>query len=251
MPGGTPRLGRNWPPGVCCLSAQLGAEEWGGGVAVRQCFRLLSNTPADPDWLCHPSARARTRSGREGRGIDRARGHRQFRGIGIRFAEVAAASDHLGFGMNRIRLISSEPTFSAPIFQSSYPRMKVATGMAKGPPGSWALLPLRFLQQRVLRAFAFGEQRQRFACDIGLEMRALLMRLEGGFVTKQFVEQELCGIFFRSGNQKQLCAGFALRLRQEARQNIGDPVGLSFPGFPLRDDQQSAALDGPRGWFSR
>src|SRR5713101_1136805 len=75
-------------------------------------------------------------------------------------------------------------------------------------------------------------------------MRALLMRLESGFVAKQFIEQELCGIFFRSGNQEQFCAGFALRLRQEARQNIGDPVGLSFPGFPLRDDQQAAAVDG-------
>src|SRR5438445_682866 len=75
-------------------------------------------------------------------------------------------------------------------------------------------------------------------------MRALLMRLESGFVAKQFVEQELCGIFFRSGNQEQLCARLALCLRQEARQNIGDPVGLSFPGFPLRDDQQPAAVDG-------
>src|SRR5436190_24095716 len=74
-------------------------------------------------------------------------------------------------------------------------------------------------------------------------MRALLMRLESGFVAKQFVEQELCGIFFRSGNQEQLCARLALCLRQEARQNIGDPVGLSFPGFPLRDDQQPAAVD--------
>jgi hypothetical protein len=62
-------------------------------------------------------------------------------------------------------------------------------------------------------------------------------------VAKQFVEQELCGIFLRSGNQKQLCAGFALRLRQEARQNIGDPVGLSFPRLPLRDHQQAAAVD--------
>jgi hypothetical protein len=35
-----------------------------------------------------------------------------------------------------------------------------------------------------------------------------------------------------------------LRLGQEARQNIGDPVGLSLPGFPLRDDQQAAAVDG-------
>src|SRR6202163_211769 len=92
-------------------------------------------------------------------------------------------------------------------------------------------------------------------------MRALLMRLESGFIAKQFVEQELCGIFFRSGNQEQFCAGFALCLRQETRQNLSDPVGLSFPGFPLRDDQQSVAVDrlvygslvdciSIHGWFS-
>ena len=99
-------------------------------------------------------------------------------------------------------------------------------------------------QQRVLRAFALGEQRQGLAGDIGLEMRALLMRLEGGLVAEQFVEQELCRIFLRPSDQEQLCAGLALRLGQETRQDVGDPVGLSFLGFPLRDDQQSAAVDG-------
>jgi len=64
-------------------------------------------------------------------------------------------------------------------------------------------------------------------------MRAFLMCLEGGFVAEEFVEQELCGIFLCPGDQEQLCAGFALRLGQEARQNIGDPIGLSFLGLPL------------------
>jgi hypothetical protein len=45
-------------------------------------------------------------------------------------------------------------------------------------------------QQRVLRAFAFGEERQRLAGDVGLEMRALLMRLEGSFVAKQFLKRD-------------------------------------------------------------
>jgi hypothetical protein len=33
-------------------------------------------------------------------------------------------------------------------------------------------------------------------------MRAFLMRLEGGFVAEQFVEQELCGIFLCPGDQE-------------------------------------------------
>src|SRR5207247_3914322 len=53
----------------------------------------------------------------------------------------------------------------------------------------------RHLQQRVLRALSLGEQRQRLTCDVGLEMRAVLMRLEGGFVAEQFVEQKLSRIF--------------------------------------------------------
>src|SRR5260370_41881843 len=103
------------------------------------------------------------------------------------------------------------------------------TGKARGPK-SWAPLMSRILQQRILRAFAFFEQRQRFACDVGLEMRAFLMRLEGGLVAKQFVEQELCGILPCPGDQEQLCAGLALRFGQEARQNVGDPAGLSRLG---------------------
>src|SRR6266481_1185584 len=73
-------------------------------------------------------------------------------------------------------------------------------------------------------------------------MRAVLMGLESGFVAKQLVEQELCGIFLRPG--KQLCSALALSPPQDARQNIGDSVGLSFLGFPLRDDQQAAVVDG-------
>ena len=46
------------------------------------------------------------------------------------------------------------------------------------------------LQQRVLHALAPCEQRQRLACDVGLEMRAVLVRLERGFVAEQFIEQE-------------------------------------------------------------
>src|SRR5258708_35984693 len=162
---------------------------------------------------------------------------------------------------------------SYPVFQSSYPAqagypvlravevylrqrgvldrpLEPVIGR-RGAPTRWRTMTAicgpaatRSLQQRVVRAFTFGEQRQRLACDIGLEMRALLMRLEGGFVAEQFVEQELRGIFFRPRNQEQLCAGFAWRLGQEARQDIGDPVGLSFAGFPLRDDQQAAAAAG-------
>jgi len=47
------------------------------------------------------------------------------------------------------------------------------------------------LQQRILRAFPFRKQRQRLPGDVGLEMRALLMRLEGRLIAEQFVEQEL------------------------------------------------------------
>src|SRR5580704_7367380 len=92
-------------------------------------------------------------------------------------------------------------------------------------------------QQCVLGALAFGEQRQRLAGDIGLEMRALLMGLEGGVVAEQFVEQELRGVFLCPADQEQLGAGFALRLREEALQDARDPVGLSFLCFPLRDNQ--------------
>jgi len=41
-----------------------------------------------------------------------------------------------------------------------------------------------------LHALALCEQRQRLACDVGLEMRAVLVRLERGFVAEQFIEQE-------------------------------------------------------------
>src|ERR1700722_12655865 len=79
---------------------------------------------------------------------------------------------------------------------------------------------------------------------MGLEMRAFLVRLEGGLVAEQFVEQKLRGIFPCLADQEQLGARFALRLWQKAAQDTGHLVGLSFAGFPLRDHQQAAALDG-------
>ena len=39
-------------------------------------------------------------------------------------------------------------------------------------------------QQRVLRSLASGEERQRLLGDIGLEVRAVLVRLERGFVAE-------------------------------------------------------------------
>jgi hypothetical protein len=70
------------------------------------------------------------------------------------------------------------------------------------------------------------------------------MRLEGGFVAEQFVEQELRGIFLGPRDQEQFCAGLALCFGQKARQDFGNAVFLSFAGFPLRDHQQAAAGDG-------
>src|SRR5262249_43569763 len=78
----------------------------------------------------------------------------------------------------------------------------------------------------------------------GLEMRAFLMRLEGGFIGEQFVEQELRGIVPASRDQEQLYAGLALRLRQEAIENRGRLVGFALLGLPLRDDEKAAAVDG-------
>jgi len=95
-----------------------------------------------------------------------------------------------------------------------------------------------------LHALALGQQRQRLARDVGLEMRALLMCLEGGFVAEEFIEQELRRILLCARDQEQLRAGLALRFGQEARQDIGDPVGFALLGFPLRDDQKAAAGDG-------
>jgi hypothetical protein len=43
-------------------------------------------------------------------------------------------------------------------------------------------------EQRVLGAFALGEERQRLTRDVCLKIRAFLVRLECCFITKQFVE---------------------------------------------------------------
>ena len=94
-------------------------------------------------------------------------------------------------------------------------------------------------QQRVLRAFAFRQQRQRFAGDVGLEMRALLMRLEGGLVAEQLVEQELRRIFLATPNQEQLGAGIVLGFRQKVAQNVRDLVGLSFLGLGVQPPMTS------------
>src|SRR5438105_251462 len=45
--------------------------------------------------------------------------------------------------------------------------------------------------QRVLGGLALRQQRQGLPCDMALEVRALLVRLEGGLVAEQLVEQEL------------------------------------------------------------
>ena len=100
------------------------------------------------------------------------------------------------------------------------------------------------LQQRILGALALGEQRQRLAGDEGLEMRAFLMRLEGRFVDEQLIEQEVRPVFPVPSNQEQLRARFALRFGKKPVEDVRNPVGLSLPGFPLRDHQKSAACDG-------
>ena len=43
-------------------------------------------------------------------------------------------------------------------------------------------------EQRVLRAFALGQERERLTRDVCLKMRAFLVRLESCFIPKQFVE---------------------------------------------------------------
>ena len=43
-------------------------------------------------------------------------------------------------------------------------------------------------EQRVLRAFALGQERERLTRDVCLKMQAFLVRLEGCFIPKEFVE---------------------------------------------------------------
>jgi hypothetical protein len=52
-----------------------------------------------------------------------------------------------------------------------------------------------------LGAFALGEKRQCLLGDVGLEIGALLMRLESGLVPEQFIEQKLRGIFLAAADQ--------------------------------------------------
>src|SRR5215831_7115685 len=98
-------------------------------------------------------------------------------------------------------------------------------------------------KQRELHPLTLRQQRQGLAGDAVLEMSALLMRLERGFVAEQLVEQELRGIFSRPADQEQFRAFLALRLGEEARKNVGNLVGLSLLCLPLRDHQQAAVAD--------
>src|ERR1700759_4477867 len=98
--------------------------------------------------------------------------------------------------------------------------------------------------QRVLCALALGEQRQCLAGDVGLEVRRFLMRLEGGLVTEQLVEQELRRIVLGARDQEHHGAFLALRLGQEAVEDAGDLVGLAVLGLPLCNDQKSAPAHG-------
>jgi hypothetical protein len=53
-----------------------------------------------------------------------------------------------------------------------------------------------------LRALALGEQRQGLACDVTLEMRAVLVCLERRLVAEQFVEQELRRVLGGAADQE-------------------------------------------------
>src|SRR6267378_5183582 len=75
-------------------------------------------------------------------------------------------------------------------------------------------------------------------------MWALLMCLECAFVAEQFVKQELRRIVLAPCDQEELHAGLLLGLGQEAIEDAGHLVGLSFLCLPLRDHQQAAAIDG-------
>jgi hypothetical protein len=55
-------------------------------------------------------------------------------------------------------------------------------------------------EERVLRALAFRKKRKGLPRDQGLEMLGCLVGREGGLVGKEFVKQELCGIFLTPSN---------------------------------------------------
>jgi hypothetical protein len=99
---------------------------------------------------------------------------------------------------------------------------------------------MTWLQQNVLRAFAFHQQRQSLARNKRLEMVACLMSGKGGFIGEQFVKKELRGIFFPSADEEELNARFSLSPRQKALKDFSDPLGFMFFGFPLCDNQKAA-----------
>src|SRR3569832_1357949 len=99
------------------------------------------------------------------------------------------------------------------------------------------------LEQDVLRPLTLCEQWQRLTGDIGFEVRAFLVRLQGRLITEQLVEQELRRIFLVASDEKELRSGIALRFRQEMIENASDSLGLPFLCFPLGDDEDSAIGD--------
>jgi len=66
-----------------------------------------------------------------------------------------------------------------------------------------------------LRAFAFGEQRQGLAGDIGFEIIAFLMRFQGRFVAEQLIKEKLRRIVLVAADQEKFRAGILLRFREE------------------------------------
>jgi hypothetical protein len=95
--------------------------------------------------------------------------------------------------------------------------------MTDGAPPSFALRDMlllrlgnRPLDQPILHPLAPCQQGQSLAGDVGLEVLTLLVRLEGGLVAEQFVEQELGRVVLGAGDQEKLGAGLLLCLGKEA-----------------------------------
>src|SRR5258708_21670045 len=100
MPVGSTCLRWNGIIDACCLSASLQRTGTGRAVAFRQRVRRLSHPSADPDRFRHPSARGRPQCDCEGPVADGGCSCRQFRSVGFRVAEVAAARNRLEFPMD-------------------------------------------------------------------------------------------------------------------------------------------------------
>src|SRR5690348_8678269 len=94
------------------------------------------------------------------------------------------------------------PCVSAPTGAGGYRSVRSLRSRSKRPQAFVTFI----LEQRVLDSFALSQKRHGLLGDVGLEMRAVLMRLERGFVAEQFVEQELRRIFLRPADQEQPCA---------------------------------------------